>query len=88
MIKLIDILKEVEDLSIKDKLLKYLNSRIISTLQGTAENRLIKKLIKDIIALEDNDLRIYVSEMFSNRKNTWKLRIIAGNLLDIIDGKK
>ena len=88
MIKLIDILRESEDSPAKGKVLAYLQSRKDSTLSNTVENRLLKKLINDITSIDEAGLRDYVKDIFMNRKNTWKVRYMAGHLLDIIDGKK
>lgn len=88
MIKLIDILKESEDQSAKQKVLKYLEDRKSGTLPNTAENKLFQKLIKNITSIDEMQLRDSVRNIFMDRKNTWKTRYIAADLLDVIDGKK
>ena len=91
MIKLTDILKEIEgvgEASVKQQVLNYLEKRRGGTLPGTAENRLVKKLIKDTTVADESELQNYFRALFTDRKNTMKLRLIAVDILDRIEGKK
>lgn len=79
---------DIPEGSPKNRVLDALNTRLTSTLSGTTENRLIKKLIKDVTALDGEELKQYIRTNFLDRKNSWKARLIFASLLDAFEGKK
>ena len=72
----------------KEAVLNYLNQRLGSTLPGTAENRLIKKLTKDVNALEGEELKNYLKNNYLNSSNSWRARYIFSDLYDLFTGKE
>lgn len=72
----------------KSRVLDVLNTKLVSTLSGTSENKLIKKLIKDVTALDGEELKQYIRSNFLDRKNSWKARLIFASLLDAFEGKE
>ena len=77
-----------EEDSPKSRVLDVLDFKLKRTLQGTVENRLIKKLIKDVTALDGEELKQHIRTNFLDRKNSWKARLIFASLLDAFEGKK
>lgn len=72
----------------KSRVLNSLEFRSSRTLSGTGEDRLIKKISKDVAALEGEELKQYLKTNFLDRKNSWNARIIFSDLLKSFEGKK
>lgn len=93
--KLIDILKQVlreintpEDDNPKNRVLGILDFRNKRTLTGTEEDRLIKKIIKDVSAIDGEELGQYLKSNLLDRKNSWKARMLYADLFKSFEGKK
>lgn len=74
--------------SSKSRVLDVLKTKSIKLLPGTSEDRLIKKITKDVTALEGEELKQYIRNNFLDRKNSWKARLTFADLLDAFEGKK
>lgn len=79
---------DIPEGSPKSRVLDVLKIKQARTLDGTTENRLVKKLVKDVTALDGEELHQYIRSNFLNRKNSWKARLIFASLLDAFEGKK
>lgn len=93
MIKLVDILNEIEDesqnsLGAKQQVLNYLAKRGHRMLPGTLEDRTRLKLIKDTETKTAEELQNYFKAVFLDRKNSIKMRYLAADVLDRLEGKK
>jgi len=91
MIKLLDILKEVEDSSLgnKEAVLKYLQHRISTTYAKSVEGRSLAKIKKEIEFLEGQDL---IDQLTKSRKEAmaakrWGISYLLAKLEDISLGK-
>lgn len=72
----------------KDRVLDALEAKRIRTLAGTIENKLVNKITKNVVALDGEELHQYLKNNFSDRKNSWKARLIFIDLLNAFEGKK
>lgn len=79
---------DIPEGSPKSRVLDVLNFKHGRTLTGTVEDRFIRKLVKDVTALDGEELHQYIKSNFLNRKNSWKARLIFADLLNAFEGKK
>lgn len=79
---------DIPEGSPKSRVLDVLNFKHGRTLRGTVEDRLIRKLVKDVTALDGEELHQYIKSNFLNRKNSWKARLIFAKLLNAFEGKE
>ena len=91
MIKLTDILKEIEGGAIGNKqaVLKMLQSRIGSTYAASAEGKFLAKIKKDVDRLDGQELIDYLtnSRRDATAKRNWGKAYFLAKLEDISLGK-
>jgi hypothetical protein len=85
MIKLLDILKENSDN--KQAVLNHLDFKRAKTFANSTEGKAIRKIIDRVNDLNGEELRQYLKDGFSNKSNSWAIRLTYSDLLKKLEGK-
>jgi hypothetical protein len=85
MIKLLDILNE--NLDNKQAVLNHLDFKRAKTFANSTEGKAIRKIIDRVNDLNGEELRQYLKDEFSNKDNSWSIRLIYSDLLKKLEGK-
>jgi len=84
MIKLLDILKEIEE---TDNLIAFLDKSLASTLPKTSQNTFLKRVKEDLKDKATEERIDYFKNLWKTSKN-FKLKYFALDMLNKLEGKK
>jgi hypothetical protein len=84
MIKLVDILKEIEE---KDNFIAFLDKSLGSTLPKTSQNTFLKRVKEDLKGKATEERINYFKNLWKTSKN-FKLKYFALDMLNKLEGKK